>query len=240
MAERGRRHIGFAGVVLTFLLTSISPSGAQEAPSADDLSVSPTGVTAAGTVQGDKAPSSSLAETDQALLARNDGRAARVMIKLDYDSIAAYQGGVDGLAATSPSVTGRELTGRSSAERAYKSHIDSQRSDIVADIRTAVPEARIGSAFDMVYGGVSAVVPANEVENLLRVDGVVAVQQNKLEQPLTDASPEFLGAPTLYRQLGVSARDAGKGVLFGDLDTAPRRRRARVAAASRASTATTR
>jgi hypothetical protein len=219
-----RRHVGLASVVLTFLLTGISPTGAQEAPSPDDLvraadSAATAGLTATQRVQGDKAPSSALAETDTDLLARDDARSAPVMIKLDYDSIAAYQGGVEGLAATSPQVTGQELTGRTAAERAYKAHIDGERSDIVAAIRAAVPQARIGQVFDTVYGGVSATVPANQVEALLKVDGVVAVQNNDLEQPLTDASPEFLGAPALYRQLGVNARDAGRGVIFGDIDS---------------------
>jgi hypothetical protein len=176
-------------------------------------------VTATQRIEGNKAPSSSLAKTDRALLARDDARSTRVMIKLDYDSIATYEGGVDGLAATSPAVTGTELTGRTSAERAYEAHIDGERSDIVADIRSAVPQAQIGTAYNTVYGGVSAVVPANKVEALLGVDGVVAVQENKLNQPLTDASPEFLGAPALYRQLGVNARNAGKGVIFGDIDS---------------------
>jgi subtilisin family serine protease len=226
MGTLRRRHVGFATVALTFLLTSISPSGAQEAPGPDpdDLEraasdAGTAGLSATRRIQGDKAPSSNLAETDPALLDRDDAASTRVMIKLDYDSVAAYQGGVDGLAATSPQVTGDPLTGRSSAERAYEAHIDDERTEIVAGIRAAVPQVRIGQAFETVYGGVSAVVPANQVDALLRVDGVVAVQQNDLEQPLTDASPEFLGAPALYRQLGVNARNAGKGVIFGDIDT---------------------
>jgi hypothetical protein len=98
-----RHHVGLATVVLTFLLTSISPAGAQEAPTPDDLSAVPTGTSglaATQRVQANKAPRSSLAKTDRTLLARNDAGSTRVMIELDYDSIAAYQGGVDGLAAT--------------------------------------------------------------------------------------------------------------------------------------------
>jgi hypothetical protein len=232
MGTLRRRHTGFATVALTFLLSSIGPAGplgpagpagAQEAgPDPDALTALPagtSGLAATERIDGDKAPSSSLAQTDQALLDRDDSRATPVMIKLDYDSVAAYRGGIEGLDATSPQVTGDELTGRTAAERAYKAHIAGERSEIVADIEAAVPQADIGQVFDTVYGGVSAVVPANQVENLLKVDGVVAVQENDLEHPLTDASPAFLGAPTLYGQLGVNARNAGKGVIFGDIDT---------------------
>jgi hypothetical protein len=99
MGTLRRRRVGFAMAVLTFLLTSISPSGAQEAPPPD---LSSRGALApAQRIEANKAPSSSLAKTDSTLLARNDAGSTRVMIKFDYDSVATYRGGVDGLAATS-------------------------------------------------------------------------------------------------------------------------------------------
>ena len=48
--------------------------------------------------------------------------------------------------------------------------------------------------------------------------GVAAVQKDALRKPLTDSSPRFIGAPTLYSQLG-GAANAGKGVIVGVLDT---------------------
>jgi hypothetical protein len=214
MGKRPVRFIGFATAVVTLAMMAATPSGAQTAPSLERSN----GITQTDQVTTDKAPSSRLAETDQALLARSDAAAAPVMIKLDYDSIATYAGGVEDLAATSPSVTGQDLTGESSAEQAYQSYIDAKKADIVDRLRQAVPEIEIGKSVDVVYGGFSAVVPANRVEDVLAVDGVVAVQDNKLAQPLTDSSPEFIGAPTIYNALG--GRDnAGAGVILGNLDT---------------------
>ena len=214
MGKRPVRFIGFATAVVTLAMMAATPSGAQTASS---LARS-NGITQTDQVTTAKAPSSRLAETDQALLARSDAAAAPVMIKLDYDSIATYAGGVEDLAATSPSVTGQELTGESSAEQAYQGYIDAKKADVVDRLRQAVPEIEIGKSVDVVYGGFSAIVPADKVEDVLAVDGVVAVQDNKLSQPLTDSSPEFIGAPTIYNALG--GRDnAGAGVILGNLDT---------------------
>ena len=209
------RLAGLAATVVLSMAVAVTPSGAQEAPS---LTPRASSVTKTDVVSADKAPSSRLAQTDPSLAARRDGGLVRVMIKLDYDSVATYAGGIDGLKATSPAVTGKKLTGKSAAEVAYKRYTDQRREAIVARVKAAAPDAQVGSSLDVVYGGVSAIVPASSVKAITGVDGVIAVQQNKLNQPLTDSSPDFIGAPTIYNQLG-GAANSGKGVIYGNLDT---------------------
>jgi hypothetical protein len=169
-------------------------------------------------VPADKAPSSRLAETDQGLLARNDAQQTQVMIKLDYDAVASYEGGVAGVDATSPRTTGRPLSGSSAAEVAYTSHIEAQEAAFVGQLAQQVPSAQVHASLRVVYGGIAAAIPANAVETILAIPGVVAVQYNKLEQPLTDASPAFVNATGAYDSLGTTA-DAGEGVIYGNLDT---------------------
>jgi len=165
-----------------------------------------------------KAPSSRLAKTDPDLLARTDATPVRVMIKLDYDAVATYAGGIDGLEATSPSVTGTDLTGSSPAEQAYGQYVNEQEGATVAALQAAVPSASVDDSLQTVYGGVSATIPASAVEQVLAVDGVVAVQYDKLNQLLTDSSPEFVNATGVYGELGTTA-NAGEGVIYGNLDT---------------------
>src|SRR4029450_3709334 len=69
-----------------------------------------------------------------------------------------------------------------------------------------------------VWGGVALTVPADKVGAVLNIPGVVAVQRDSVQQPQTDASPAFLGATSVYPQLGGTA-NAGRGVIFGSLDT---------------------
>ena len=88
-------------------------------------------------------------------------------------------------------------------------------------MRAAAPGARIGQSFRIVYGGVQATVPANSVKDIVKVAGVVAVQPDGLRQPLTDSSSDFVNATGLQNTLGGAngPKDAGKGIIFGNLDT---------------------
>ena len=60
--------------------------------------------------------------------------------------------------------------------------------------------------------------PGEQDGDLAAVEGVVAVQENRIEQPLTDVTPEFIGATAAWSQLGGSTT-AGEGVIVGVLDT---------------------
>ena len=215
MSIRGRRRGSVATwSAVLLLLATLAPASAAEPQ--DRFTASP--LTADERITGNKAASSSLAETDPALLARNDATPVNVMIKFDYDASAAYGGQVRGLEATSPLVTGDPLTGKSAAERKYGAYVAGREAKVVKDLQKAIPTAKIGQKFRTVYGGVAAVIPARSVEAALKVDGVVAVQYDRLNQPLTDSSPDFINATDVYDDLGTTA-EAGEGVIFANLDT---------------------
>jgi hypothetical protein len=143
-----------------------------------------------------------------------------IMVKLDYDAAASYQGDVAGLAATSPSATGRTLTGDTAAERAYDAYTAKADRRFRSSLAARFPRARAGQSVRQVYGGVAVRLPANQVKSLLRVPGVAAVQVDRLERidAATVESPVFIGAPTIWNQVGGQAL-AGRGVIFADLDT---------------------
>jgi subtilisin family serine protease len=164
-----------------------------------------------------KAPTSRLAETDPALLGRTDSTRIPVLAKLAHDAVATYTGEVPGLAATSPSVTGRGLSG-SAAERRYERFLAEQEAAFISELQRAVPSASVSYRYRTIYGGVAITLPANQVERVLAIDGVVAVQADEQREILTDSSIGFIGADTLYPSLG-GASDAGKGTIIGIVDT---------------------
>jgi subtilisin family serine protease len=171
---------------------------------------------------GAEVASSRLARTDHRLLGLTSSKPVDVTVKLDYEAIAAYQGGVAGFAATSPRATGKALNRSSLGYRRYRGHVLRVEDRFVARLRARLPRAVVGRRLRTVYGGVALRLPGNQVGDLLRVPGVVAVQRDRLQRPLTDASPDFLGAPTMYRALGADAGTgltAGKGIIFGSLDS---------------------
>ncbi|MGH3035633.1 MAG: S8 family serine peptidase [Gaiellaceae bacterium] len=196
-------------------------SGAGAAPAAPvgppELTVTP--LTPVSKVEGAKSASGRLAQTDESLLDRRSAASINVVVKLDYDSLAAYGGQIEGLPATSPSVTGEPLNLRSEDARRYRGFVQDLEQRFLERLQVRIPDAEVGRMLRVTYGGVALTVPGNEVAELLKLPGVVAVQSDRLEQPLTDASPEFIGAATIYGQLGQTAADAGKGVIVGVLDT---------------------
>jgi subtilisin family serine protease len=217
-ARRAKRASTLLAVpaLIAVTVTTTGTTGAA-GPDASTLTAEP--LVATGTVDAPKALTSRLAESDPDLLGRTDATPVEVLVKLDYDSSATYTGTVEGLAATSPSVTGEALTGASPAEQAYEGYIVEQESSFQAALAEEVPAAEVvGDPLRTVYGGLRLVVPANEVEAVLAIDGVIAVQNDQLQQPLTDSSPSFIGADALYPQLG-GAPNAGQGVIVGVLDT---------------------
>ncbi len=186
--------------------------GAKPTLTATDLSSAAT-----ETISVAKSDSGRLAQTDPALLGRTDSTPVNVMIKYDYDATASYTGGVAGLAPTSPRATGKKLKNNKGAVQAYESHTAELTREISSRVQQAVPAANVRRSFLTVYGGVEAQVPANSVSDLLKVDGVAAVQRDTLAQPLDD-NTDFIGATTVWPSLGGSSK-AGSNVIVGVIDT---------------------
>ena len=165
-----------------------------------------------------KSASGKLAQTDPSLLDRSDSTTVPVVVKLDYDAPASYTGEVEGAGGHQPEGHGpgarRPVRRRAGLRRVHRRH----RVDV--RVRCARPCRRptVGVSLREVYGGVAVTLPADSIAKVLTLPGVAAVQPDSLQQPLTDSSPGFIGAPTLWDQEGGQA-NAGKGLIFGSLDT---------------------
>ena len=161
------------------------------------------------TVTGDKSLTSRIAETDPALLGRTDSTPVEVLVKLDYDSVATYQGSVDGLAPTSPSVTGRCADRRVAAPSAPTRATSPTRRRVFLDELAEVAPDATGRAVaaHRLRRRRRHGAGQHDRRDRWRIPNVVAVQKDELHQPLTDASPDFIGADSLYPR---SAATAGR------------------------------
>ncbi|MEU4226714.1 S8 family serine peptidase [Nonomuraea sp. NPDC026600] len=198
----------------------MSPAAARATPTPAPSSTKwqATPVTGAQLVEGAKSPTGKLAKSDQALLRVTSPALINIMVKLDYDSLAAYRGGLPGLPGTSPAVTGKALDTRSAEAKKYGQHIESVEKEFLGELASKVPGAVVGQRVRTVYGGIALRIPGNKAAEVLKLPGVVAVQEDKPQQLLTDSSPQFIGANTIYNQLGGS-NSSGKGVIVGVLDS---------------------
>ncbi|ONI75720.1 serine protease [Kribbella sp. ALI-6-A] len=220
---RSTRRVTIAGLSAGLLVAATLP--AVSASAADPPPTGPSGrpwtatpLTVADTVHGAKSPSGQLAKSDPALVNSTSAKQVRVVVKLDYDALASYRGGIKGLPGTSPAVTGKRLDPRSANATKYLQHVAAVENKFLAALRDEVPSARAGQKLRTVYGGVALSVQANKARELLKLPGVAAVQQDNPQKLLTDSSGAFIGAPAIYNRLGGSA-SSGKGVVVGILDT---------------------
>lgn len=142
-----------------------------------------------------------------------------IIVDLDVEPLATYTGGVTGYAPTSPKVTGaRKLDVTSADAQAYRTYVMQQLDSFKSQALQAVPSAQVIHDYDVVIGGVSMIVPADQVSAIANLSGVKKVYMDKMRQPLTDASNAFIGSPTLWDSLG-GQESAGEGVVVGVIDT---------------------
>lgn len=142
-----------------------------------------------------------------------------VVVKLKDAPVARYTGGVSGLAATSPQVTGRARLEPSHTDvRAYAGYLAGQHAAFGAAAASAIPGARVVHSYQMVLGGVALAVPASQLGKVATLPGVTAVYPDGLRPLDTTRSPAFIGAGALWTRLG-GQRRAGEGVIVGVLDT---------------------
>jgi hypothetical protein len=139
--------------------------------------------------EGAKSQPATIAQSDATLLGRTDSTPVPVLVKLDYDPITGYDGDIPGLAATNPSKTGRKLSQNRAAVDAYTRYVVSFESQVLDRIAARIPAAKVRQSFRTIYGGVAMTLPANRIDDLLSIDGVVAVRQDSLEQPQRTFGP---------------------------------------------------
>ena len=212
-----RRLLG-AFTLVALLAMTASPATANS-PSRSSFELTPLGgLTAVSKFDAAKSLSGRIAQSDEGLLARRDRAIVPIIVKMDVDALASYAGGRDGMAATSPTITGKPLKAGGAAVNTYQRYLSSKANSVRAAVQRAVPAVKLGRNFLIAYGGFAAQLPANKARELLRVPGVVAVMYDSVNHPTDNDSPNFVGAPAVWATLG-GEDTAGEGVKVGVLDT---------------------
>jgi subtilisin family serine protease len=212
------RRRGLPAAFALAIVVSLVVSAGSAATGQERFRVVSGGVSQVDVQDAAKSVSGKLARTDRSLLGKTTPAPVNVVVKLDYDAIASYAGGIRGLAATSPSVTGRSLARNAQAVNAYRSYVARIERDALAAIDARIPRATAGSTFRFAYGGFSLQLPANEIGTVLRIPGVAAVQKDVLNQPLVEEPYQTIGAQRAWNRLD-GPTFTGQGVVVANLDT---------------------
>src|SRR5690606_11352033 len=134
------------------------------------------------------APPLVLAAVPAAALAQPaaDSELAPFVVLMAAEPAAAYEGGVPGLAATSPG-PGEQLDPSAPEVQESVEHLEREQDEAVAAADIPASAKLESVAYALI--GFSAALTEEQAERLAKQDGVAAVVRDELRQLQTDASP---------------------------------------------------
>jgi len=133
----------------------------------------------------------------------------RVIVRLTQPPLAA----VFGQSAKSASVHRLDVGSRSS--RAYLAKLRRRQNAVAAQLRRAIPSARLSRRFEILLNGITVSVPARELPKLVRLPFVNKVYPSLTYTLNTNESPSIIQADALHRRTGA----LGDGVKIAVVDT---------------------
>ena len=145
------------------------------------------------------------------------------ILTLNLDGLVHYDGGINNLRATSPSLTGtKKLDIKSVATQEYLQYLKDNLSQIKSQIESIINRP-LGKTFDYYYAnfGMAVRLTASEVERIKQLEEIIKIEIDKQYELSTDAGPTFIGANTLWDGTAMpnNMPNKGEGVVIGVLDT---------------------
>jgi subtilisin family serine protease len=144
-------------------------------------------------------------------LPTHTGGAARIRVIVDLALPPLSTRGQRGLLS---SVARRKLDLASSSSRAYLRRLDQQQARAAAQIRAAIPQARIGRRFRIVLDALTVSLPAAQLPELMRQPSVTKIYPSVAYTLELDRSPSVIGADVLQRTTGAD----GTGIKIAIVD----------------------
>ena len=108
----------------------------------------------------------------------------------------------------------KKLDVASSSSQAYLRRLEQQQARAAAQIRAAIPQARIGRRFEVVLDGMTVSLPASKLPALMRQKFVTKVYPSVAYTLALDRSPSVIGADVLQRTTGAD----GTGIKIAVVD----------------------
>ncbi len=135
----------------------------------------------------------------------------RVIVRLDAPPLAAWSSDRS-LASSSRS---QHLNVRTSSSKAYLAKLARLQDAAVAQVRTAIPQARFQERFSILLDGITVQLPVRSLPKLLSLSAVNKVYPSLTYMRTMDRGPSVIHATDLEAATG----DKGQGMKIGVVDT---------------------
>ncbi len=144
------------------------------------------------------------------------------LIRLDEEPLATYRGGVRGLQATTPDLTGRRRLDVAAPDSvAYVDHLLANQTTFIGRMERAIGhDADV--RFTYVHGnnGMAVWLTPSEAALVTKLPGVTSVQPDSVRELQTDTGPSWIGAPDIWGGTDCSVPGScGEGIVVGIIDT---------------------
>ncbi|MCZ6772722.1 MAG: S8 family serine peptidase [Proteobacteria bacterium] len=150
------------------------------------------------------------------------GGTAVYIVQLGDPALAMYDGGIGKLKATSNRMTGnRRLNVNSKNSKAYSKYLKKSQAKMVAACEVALGhDIDVRYDYQAVFNGVAMVLTEEEANVVAAAAGVKNVSRERIEVPLTDAGPQWIGAPSIWTGPPNNVdHSRGEGIVIAVLDT---------------------
>jgi subtilisin family serine protease len=148
-------------------------------------------------------------------LPRVTGGAARIRVVVD---LALPPLAIENQRGLASAVARRKLDVHSASSRAYVRLLEQRQARAAAQIRAAIPEARIGRRFQVILDALTVSLPASRLPQLVRQSSVKKVYPSLTYTLATDQSPSIIGADVLQQQTGADGRGMKIAVVDDGID----------------------
>ena len=147
-----------------------------------------------------------------------ESREVSVIVQLDEASLAGRARSLGRTLTAKDGGSSPAMHPRGREARDYTAYLRDRQDDFERRAQSAIPRLRAGHKLQVLLNAVAVTVPADAVGDLRNVRGVKAVYPDAKQQPQTTQSASYVGAATLWQQLGGQSQ-AGSGVVIGVIDS---------------------
>ncbi len=202
-----------------FLPLVAGGNGAATPPGPGPHEEPPAGLSVSGSLTPQSVANRAVRKGDAAEVAAAGEPLVSVIVQLESEPLATYDGDIPGLPATAPRVLGAsKLDAEAPQAQRYMDYLAQEQSRFEATVNKAGLNATIVHRYKAALNGVSMLVPESQLATLSALPGVKRIYIDEMVQPTTEVTPIFIGAPVAWRQAGGLPK-AGEGVIVGVLDT---------------------
>lgn len=147
---------------------------------------------------------------------------ATYIVRLHSPAVAAYDGGIGGMEATSLKSTGlKRLDTEAPSVKAYSGFLKQQQKTMSRSIESTIGrDVAMKHQYSHVFNGMAIELTEEEAKTIASMPGVKSIEKERFEQPTTDAGPAWIGAKNFWNldSRGLKG-NMGEGIVVAVLDT---------------------